>query len=53
MVSNEHRALLAALPDGWSPDALSAIPDFNDDDTTTHADIMALFDRAIAAQVEA
>lgn len=26
------------------------VGDFNDDPTTTHADIMALFDRAIAAQ---
>lgn len=39
-----HAALLAALPEG----ALS-ITGFNDRRSTVHADIMALFDRAIAA----
>jgi len=37
------KALRAQLPVGRS------VPDFNDAPTTTHADIMALFDRAIAA----
>lgn len=31
----------------------SFVIDFNDDEHTTHADIMALFDRAIAAQGDA
>ena len=31
---------------------LSALAHYNDDPDTTHADIMALFDRAIAAQDE-
>jgi hypothetical protein len=41
----QFRALQSALPDGfrWS------VPSFNDDPSTTHADIMALFDRAIAS----
>ena len=39
-------ALRAALPDPWS---FSGVSDFNDAPETTHADVMALFDRAIAA----
>lgn len=39
-----HRALDASLPFGFE-----ATPDFNDHRNTTHADVMALFDRAIAA----
>lgn len=31
------------------PDGFFTVNDFNDDPNTTHADIMALFDRAIAA----
>lgn len=38
-------AVRACLPEGFS-----ALMDFNDAPGTTHADIMALFDRAIAAQ---
>lgn len=51
--SRMHLALVGALPPGvkWpeeeSPGA--ALPYFNDDPDTTHADIMALFDRAIAS----
>lgn len=37
-------ALMTALPDEWSN-----TPDFNDAPSTTHADILALFDRAIEA----
>ena len=37
-------ALRAALPP-----SIAWIPDYNDDPKTTHADILALFDRAIAA----
>lgn len=41
------QALANALPSGrWS------VSDYNDDPETTHADIMALFDRAIAAATE-
>lgn len=39
----EH--LRKQLPTGWWD-----VPKFNDAPETTHADIMALFDRAIAAQ---
>lgn len=39
------RALRGALPPGRE----AAVYQFNDDPSTTHADIMALFDRAIAA----
>lgn len=42
--SAEYKALLAQVPGG------RPLPSFNDDPNTTHADIMALFDRAIAAQ---
>ena len=48
-------ALYRALPASWQI-ARSAtqygwrVGDYNDDPETTHADIMALFDRAIAAQ---
>lgn len=40
-----HVALTQALPDGQF-----AVVPFNDEDETTHADVMALFDRAIAAE---
>lgn len=40
----ECKALQAALPDGFRE-----VPVYNDHPETTHADIMALFDRAIAA----
>ena len=39
------RLVIEALPE-W---AAGYIPDFNDAPETTHADVMALFDRAIAA----
>ena len=45
----EGKALALALPEGWERDTV-AIVEFNDDPTTTHADVMAMFDRAIAAQ---
>jgi hypothetical protein len=42
----EYRALRMCLPDGpWF-----GVVEFNDHPDTTHADIMALFDRAIEAQ---
>jgi hypothetical protein len=41
---DEENALKAALP------TLDMVEHFNDHPFTTHADIMALFDRAIAAQ---
>ena len=44
----EDGALAEALPFDW-PKEVNEIPDFNDAPETTHADIMALFDRAIAA----
>lgn len=47
--SKEAGALARAMPGGWGEDGI-CVPDFNDADATTHADIMALFDRAIAAQ---
>lgn len=50
--SAEARALALALPEGWERNGWY-LPNFNDDPTTTHVDIMALFDRAIAAQDEA
>lgn len=40
-------ALRAALPERFERDGVVA---FNDDDSTEHTDIMALFDRAIASQ---
>lgn len=45
-------ALADALPDSFLPDpnGILSIAQFNDDPSTTHADIMALFDRAIDAQ---
>lgn len=45
---HEHlrRHLKLALPNGF---AHASVPDFNDHPSTTHADIMALFDRAIEA----
>lgn len=42
--SGVHVALIAALPDGWR-----SVAEFNDERRTTHADIMALFQRAIDA----
>lgn len=41
-----RRYLKLALPNGC---AHASVPDFNDADTTTHAGIMALFQRAIDA----
>ena len=38
-------ALVSALPDGWT-----FVAAFNDDPNTTNTDILALFDRAIAAE---
>lgn len=49
----EYAAIEAALPPEFEDDTSdwnSVVAQFNDDPTTTHADIMALFDRAIAAQ---
>lgn len=47
------RALYDALPEGWQTnegdDYGPIVGDYNDDPATTHADIMALFDRAIEA----
>lgn len=43
-----EKALALALP--TPSNNVSRVVDFNDDEHTTHADIMALFDRAIAAQ---
>lgn len=48
-ISREDRALAQALPDGWMK-TVGMIDSFNDHPDTTHADIMALFDRAIAMQ---
>lgn len=42
------RALYDALPSRW---AGQYVHSFNDDPSTTHADVLALFDRAIAAEV--
>jgi hypothetical protein len=44
--------LKEALPQPWGvlKHPGYAVGEFNDHPTTTHADIMALFDRAIAAQ---
>lgn len=42
--SDIEGALDAELPDGFD-----SVPQFNDHPATTHADIMSLFDRAIAA----
>lgn len=42
----QYRALAAAVPAEFHGN----VPNFNDHPATTHADIMALFDRAIAAQ---
>lgn len=47
-----YAALRGALPPEWEPDEndwSGDVPQFNDDPATTHADIMALFDRAIDA----
>lgn len=45
-------SLRAALPSTFTPDpnGILYVAQFNDHPSTTHADIMALFDRAIAAQ---
>ncbi len=45
--SNTIAALLKALPSPWRETELMS--DFNDAPTTTRADVLALFDRAIAA----
>ena len=48
-------ALKLALPADFEPDQSNwnhDVAQFNDEPGTTHADIMALFDRAIAAQDE-
>jgi hypothetical protein len=39
-------ALRRELSEEWH----GSVDDFNDDPSTTHADVLALFDRAIAAQ---
>jgi hypothetical protein len=38
----------ACLYDALSDPHINSIADFNDDPTTTHADVMAFYDRAIA-----
>lgn len=44
------RALRLALPEGdWTQFGDNLVAAFNDDPRTTHADILALFDRAIKA----
>mgnify|MGYP006346210075 CR=1 FL=1 len=43
--NDAYRPLRDALPAEWT-----SIPYFNDAPATTHADILALFDRAIAAE---
>lgn len=40
-------ALMHALPVKWQ---WTGVPSFNDDPGTSHADVLALFDRAIAAE---
>lgn len=51
-----RKALFDQLPEAWRPELhgniAECVGDYNDDPETTHADIMALFDRAIAAQDE-
>lgn len=42
----EYAALRDALPEGGT----RSVPTYNDNRSTTHADIMALFDRAIEAE---
>jgi hypothetical protein len=44
-VTTVDEALTASLPNGFD-----YVDDFNDHPDTTHADIMALFDRAITAE---
>ena len=46
-----YNALWHALPENWQrrTESLSDVFDYNDDPATTHADIMALYDRAIQA----
>lgn len=60
-VSGKYGDLFAAdllgefLPPGYEPDPSNwnhPVAQFNDDPATTHADIMAVYDRAIAAQDE-
>ncbi len=49
----DHHLLGRFLPVDYAPDPSDwncPVAQFNDDPATTHADIMALFDRAIAAQ---
>jgi len=43
--AGSRNALIDALPDDWNCTA-----SYNDAPTTTHADILALFDRSIAAE---
>jgi hypothetical protein len=45
-VGEARLALVAVLPVGFGSTLIS---EFNDDPDTTHADVLALFDRAIAA----
>lgn len=47
---NERLAFLESALQRCLPKTSSFISDFNDDQSTTHADIMALFDRAIASE---
>ncbi len=47
--TDSEKALIEALP-ALSRDTEFVITSFNDAKATTHADIMALFDRAIEAQ---
>lgn len=42
-------ALIAQLPEGFEGNPQFPVVSYNDSDTTTHADILALFDRAIKA----
>lgn len=44
--ASAYNALYDALPET----AYAGVPSYNDNPNTTHAEIMALFDRAIAAQ---
>lgn len=51
-----HQALFDQMPKEWRPELhgniAECVGDYNDAPETTHADIMALYDRAIAAQDE-
>jgi hypothetical protein len=53
---NAVYALRNALPESWEAGRerpFVLVGEFNDDPTTTHADVLALFDRAIAKAEEA